>query len=158
MTTEVRRCSHCNEPAVIVVRRWGTSQLFGLVKSATVSRTDYRCQACGASFRVLPWHGVRTVLGGAIFLQLVGLFVFLVVCGAMLLTSDPGVGMALTLAATVGTVVFGVGFLWAVSSSWYVIRNPIVPDAPVPALRYGERDLSRRCTCGGVAPVHRVGA
>lgn len=141
---------------MVPVRHWGTSTLFGLVSTNTVSRTDYRCQGCGAAFRVLPWHAVRSVAGGVIFLQLAALFGFLLCSGLLVLLSSPWLGLGLGFGGLVGTVVSLLGLHWSLSSSWYVWRNPVVPGAAAPQRRYGEVDRSRRCTCGGIAPVQRV--
>lgn len=148
----VRRCAECGMPAAIV-------------SEARIEREGARvvCQECGASARLPPSFGrVGRWIGGLASAS----FAVLTSLGALvsLLTArDPQ--DALIGLAIIGSLSVLMWFLsWRMLGPEVAIRRwPIVPGAPVPALRFAappERarpeDARRRCACGSQARCTHV--
>jgi DNA-directed RNA polymerase subunit RPC12/RpoP len=68
MSSEVRRCSRCQQPAVTLVSDWKHSVWGGATGTST---RDYRCQACGAKFTIHPgMNSIALVVAGVLMLPI----------------------------------------------------------------------------------------
>ncbi len=154
--TVVRRCARCGEPSVVVVRDWGTRVFFGLVDGQRSSRQDWRCQGCGAAFSLQPAALVRALLGTMLFSQLLILGGMLVGLGFVGLLESPAMGVFLLMLGGVLMALSVLGLVHFVSPWWHARRNPILPDAPAPLVRFTEAEPLRRCTRGAASPATAV--
>ncbi|MDP2310029.1 MAG: hypothetical protein Q8P18_28685 [Pseudomonadota bacterium] len=152
LNVEVRRCAACGAAASICVANFQETQLLGLVRTGRIAKRSFVCQACGARFdRPVGWGRVVLVClsGGA------GLG-FVVIGLAYGLHSDPGGGPGLRLGglacAGIAALQFPATVAWSLLPSWRAARNPVVPGAPIPPLRFPLTVPLRRCTAGHPAP------
>jgi ribosomal protein L37AE/L43A len=148
----VRRCRHCQAPAVIIVTHW-SARLLGVLPLPHGGRTDHQCQACGARFTLRPWLRLWFAVGMLCGLSFLGTGA-LAAIGVPIALAVQGAAEALVLlvmsAMSVGA---GVATLWFLAGPQvHAWRNPVVPGAPMPELRHRPLDAHRRCHCGAAAP------
>lgn len=154
--TVVRRCARCDAPSVVVVRDWGTRRFFGLVDGKRTSRLDLRCQSCGAAFSLQPAPLVRVLLGTLIFGQFLLIGLFLVVSGLAVVLSSPALATGLLMGGGLLSALSVLGVVHFGRPWWHQRRNPVVPDASPPLVRFTEAEPLRRCSCGAACPATAV--
>lgn len=150
MSTEVRRCRSCGEPAVVIAREWGETVLLGTIQTGRTPQKDWVCQECGVSFSHRT-HLLRIVLG----LSLVPMLLLCGPVGGVIAFAAEGKVEQLGFAVVSGTI----GLILAAVCAypfWVRWRSPVVPDAPIPPIRYGLVEPGRKCGCGGVAPCTKI--
>jgi hypothetical protein len=153
VTPEIRRC-RCGKDTATVGRDWGDGGFLGLSSNGpSTGRRDFVCQTCSYKFTIQPTRG-RLVGGGCLSAMFVGM-------GCMGLLGGLIAGMA---EGDFGGLIFGLVLLvvgvplaWWTTGPWRTARrHPVVPDAPMPPIRFTLNEPFRRCTCGETARCTRV--
>jgi hypothetical protein len=151
--TEVRRCGRCGAAAAVSVRDWQETAFLGLMRTGRVPRRDFVCQSCGTGFKLRHERSrlIVALLAGAPMT----LIALLAVVGGVIELATEGSYGALGFAAFM--VPFAALLLTWCAWPWWVARtNPVVPDAPMPIVRFTLAEPPRRCRCGTLVPCARV--
>jgi hypothetical protein len=151
---EVRRCARCARAAVLCVKAWaGGVSFLGMDAgpTGTIERRDYRCQECGAAFTLLD-PGQRRLTGvlGLLLFGMLGLAA-LTIGGAGWIQGDPAAPTVVVVGAVLGALAGAIA-AWMFAPYRIDRRNPRMPGAPVPAMRFGaDEPAARACRCGAPA-------
>ncbi|MEQ1503953.1 MAG: hypothetical protein ABMB14_17055 [Myxococcota bacterium] len=154
MEAEVRRCARCGQPMVVAVRTWDRqTSVYGLPTGTTPGGggLQYACQGCGHGF-LLAKPSLATWIVAPLGLMFVAIAALILVGGIVAMMP------ALLL---VGAVTFGIGaaITWSMVGPFvHQLRNPVVPGAMVPPLRFTGAEPGRRCRCGQEARCVEVTA
>jgi len=139
------------------VKAWGGSiSVMGIDAGPTgrVAREDFICQACGVGF-ALENPAKRRFLGcvSLIVLFIFGPFALLMGLGTLVFQRDPAALIVLAVGAFFSCVAYG-AWRWMDAPARVYRRNPVVPEAPPPAMRFSALELpARLCRCGASARV-----
>jgi hypothetical protein len=138
---------------MVSARLWRETALLGLVETGRVPREDFVCQSCGACFTLRALNNrvlIAALIGGPmVCCSFMGVLGGLIAWAA---EGNPGgvvLGLVLLPLALAATA-------WILWPWWNIRRHPVVPDAPVPAIRYRLTEPMRRCSCGVPAQCTKV--